>query len=213
MTAEDARRRMADTVERALGPIAPRFREALLAVPRERFVRPADLWRATEDMPLPLDDRGLATISAPHAYVLSFALAELAPGDALLELGTGTGYGAALAAHVVGPAGRVVTMEIDAELAARAQELLGGAANVLAIRADATIAETVHVGASKIIATFAVETIPQRWLDDLPDGGVLVAPVGGAREVQRLIRVTRNAERLVSTEHGAVRYVANRSPG
>ena len=82
-------------------------------MPRERFVRPGDVDRSTEDMPLPLDDEGLATVSAPHAYLLSFRLLGLAPGDALVELGSGTGYGAALASFIVGPHGRVLTIEID----------------------------------------------------------------------------------------------------
>jgi protein-L-isoaspartate(D-aspartate) O-methyltransferase len=212
MTGEAARRRMLDAVARALGPVAPRFAAALLAVPRERFVRPEDAWRATEDMPLPLDDSGKATISAPHAYVLSFALADLSPGDVLLELGTGTGYGAALASYVVGPEGRVVTVEIDAALAARARELLAGNDNVLVLHADAIAAALERRGFTKIIATFAVTAIPPAWQDALPEGGILVAPVGAPDEVQRLLKITRTGGALVTTDHGAVRYVANRSP-
>ncbi len=203
---------MVDAVEGAIGPVAPRFQEALVAVPRERFVRPEDSARATYDMPLPLDDTGHATISAPHAYVLSFALADLSPGDALLELGSGTGYGAALAAYVTGPAGRVVTVEIDDVLAARARELLAGIPNVTAVHADAAAAAPLFRDATKVIATFAVAAIPDAWLTALPEGGVLVVPVGAPHEVQRLLRVTRRDGALLTTEHGAVRYVANRSP-
>jgi protein-L-isoaspartate(D-aspartate) O-methyltransferase len=209
---ESERRFMLEAVERAVGPVAPRFADALLAVPRERFVQPGDEWRAMRDMPLPLDDSGHATISAPHAYILSFALAELSVGDALLELGSGTGYGAALAARVVGPRGRVVTVEIDDALAARAHELLAELANVTAVHADAAAAAPLFQGVTKIIVTFAVAAIPDAWRDALPEGGILVAPVGAPHEVQRLLRVTRSGGALVTTEHGAVRYVANRSP-
>lgn len=208
-----ARREMVRSVERTLGPIAPRFADALLAVPRERFVRAEDVARAAEDMPLPLDDAGEATISAPHAYVLSFALVDLAPGDTVLELGTGTGYGAALAAHVVGGAGRVVTLEIDRALAARARALLADLPRVTTEHADASRAESLiaALGARKVIATFAVRAIPASWRAALPDGGVLVAPVGEPGLVQRLVRITRRGGAFEETDHGGVRYVPDRS--
>src|SRR5262249_35621812 len=145
--------------------------------PRERFVRPGQEGRAAEDVPLPLDDAGLSTISAPHAYGLSFDLAQLRAGDRVLELGCGTGYGAALAAHVVGPTGHVTTIEIDPTLAARAKELLAGTPNVTALCGDATTDASAPPSANKVICTFAVESVPRAWLDRLPEGGVLVAPV------------------------------------
>ena len=104
---------LARTIDAQLGPFDPLHLEALREVPRERFVRPGDQDRSAEDVPLPLDDEGLATISAPHAYLLSFRLLDLSPGDRLVELGSGSGYGAALGAYIVGPGGRVVTLEID----------------------------------------------------------------------------------------------------
>ena len=82
---------LADSIQKQLGPFDARHLRALLEVPRERFVHPDDLERSADDTPLPLDERGLSTISAPHAYCLSFRLVELEPGDALVELGTGSG--------------------------------------------------------------------------------------------------------------------------
>ena len=119
-----------DEVARQLGPFDPRFLDALLEVPRERFVRPADLARSAEDVPLAIDDGGLATISAPHAYLLSFRLLRLSEGDHLVELGAGTGYGAALAAFVVGGSGHVTTFEIDPDLAGEARSLTSDLRNV-----------------------------------------------------------------------------------
>ncbi len=66
-------------------------------------------------------------------------------------------------------------------------------------------------GARKVVVTFAVEAIPDAWVEALPAGGALVAPVGGAGGDQRLVLVRREGDRLVRTEHGAVRYVQNRS--
>ena len=111
--ARGCRLALVDAVAKQLGPFDPRHLDALLEVPRERFVQPVDIERSADDIPLPLDASGLATISAPHAYLLSYRLLGLAPGDCLVELGTGSGYGAALAAFIVGPEGRVLTFEID----------------------------------------------------------------------------------------------------
>lgn len=205
------RARLAEKVLRELGPLDPRHLAALLDVARDRFVRPEDLDAAWEDTPLSLDDSGLSTISAPHAYMLSFRLAELAPGDHLVELGSGTGYGAALAAFIVGPAGSVVTFEIDAALAARARALLADLPNVRVEHADAVTSPPRWGEANKIICTFAVEALPPAWLAALPEGGCIVAPVGRSDRDQDLVRVVRKNGLLVATEHGSVRYVRNRS--
>jgi protein-L-isoaspartate(D-aspartate) O-methyltransferase len=206
---------LVEAIERQLGPFSAQHLRALLEVPRERFVRPSDIVRSAEDTPLPLDDEGLATISAPHAYLLSFRLLELSAGDSLVELGTGSGYGAALASFVVGEGGRVTSFEIDPTLAAWARATLADHANVRLVESDAvtSASEWRSAGASlKVVVTFAVEKLPGAWLEALPEGGVLVAPVGPREKEQRLILVRRTNGQLAHTEHGAVRYVKNRSP-
>lgn len=102
-----------------------RYLDAILLTPRERFVLPEDMAASADDTPLPLDRAGQATVSAPHAYLLTYGLLSLSPGDHLLELGTGTGYGAALARRIVGPTGHVTSIEIDGALYERASRLLG----------------------------------------------------------------------------------------
>jgi protein-L-isoaspartate(D-aspartate) O-methyltransferase len=174
-------------------------------------VRPEDVDRAGEDTPLALDDQGLATISAPHAYLLSFRLLDLARGDRLVELGSGSGYGAALAAHIVGSEGSVVTIEIDPLLAAWAERMLAPLANVTVIEGDAVEIVGIMRDVKKLVVTFAVTELPRAWTDALTDGGVLVAPVGARDRDQRLVRVRRVGDALVRSEHGAVRYVPNRS--
>ena len=204
---------LVQSIDAQLGPFDPRHLSALLEVPRERFVRDEDVERSAEDTPLPLDSDGLATISAPHAYLLSFRLLELSPGDALVELGTGSGYGAALAAFIVGTDGRVLTFEIDAGLAEWAERTLASEPNVRAVHADAMSSADEWEGANKVVATFAVNDLPGPWLDALPEGGKLVAPVGPRDRDQRLVRAVRKSGRIVESEHGAVRYVKNRSTG
>jgi protein-L-isoaspartate(D-aspartate) O-methyltransferase len=201
---------MARTVEETLGPFSAEHLRALEVVPRDRFVRTDDLAHAEVDAPLPLDDTGQATISAPHAYLLSYRLLDLRAGDRLLELGSGSGYGAALGAQIVGPTGRVVTIEIDAALSALAQELLSPLPNVRALHGDATHASAFFAECNKVVVAFAVKDLPREWVDALRPGAVLVAPVGTM--TQHLLRVEKLRDgRVDITRHGAVRYVPNRS--
>jgi len=204
------RAELARSVEASLGPFSAEHLRALEVVPRDRFVRTDDLENAEVDAPLPLDDTGHATISAPHAYLLSYRLIDLRAGDRLLELGSGTGYGAALGAQIVGPTGRVITIEIDAALSARARDLLSPLANVRALHGDATHATAFFGQCNKIVVAFAVKELPKEWLDALLPGAILVAPVGTT--AQHLLRAARTWDgRLDVTRHGAVRYVPNRS--
>ena len=207
-----ARRALVGKLDRELGPFAPAYIEAMLLVDRARFVRNGDELRAYDDAPLPLDDEGLATVSAPHMYLLSMRLLELGPGDTLVELGAGSGYGAALASTIVGPEGHVTTIEISEHLAARAKALLADRANVTVHAADAVRSTTLWGQPRRVSCTFAVEQIPDDWIAALPRGGILVAPVGPSARDQRLVRIVRTPDGAHTTDHGAVRYVRNRSP-
>jgi len=202
---------LVESISKHLGPFDRAHVSALLEVPRERFVRPGDVERSAEDGPLPLDDLGLATISAPHAYLLTFRLLELAPGDALVELGTGSGYGAALASFIVGERGRVLTFEIDPELATWAKRTLEELPNVRVVEGDAMASPPHWEGVKRIAVAFAVDHLPGAWLDAIPEGGRLAAPVGPPGSDQRLVLAVRRRGRIVETDHGAVRYVSNRS--
>ncbi|MBV9950273.1 MAG: hypothetical protein JOZ69_25765 [Myxococcales bacterium] len=198
-------------IDKQLGPFDARHLAAVLEVPRERFVRLADLERSADDTPLPLDDEGLATVSAPHAYLLSYRLLALEPGDTLVELGTGSGYGAALASFVIGRGGHVLTFEIDEGLAARARRALAGDPAVEVSSADAMSSAPRWGPANRVVVTFAVTKLPGVWVDALPERGRLVAPVGPRDRDQRLVLVERRNGHVVETDHGAVRYVKNRS--
>jgi protein-L-isoaspartate(D-aspartate) O-methyltransferase len=212
--ARGCRLQLVAAIAKQLGPFDERQLSAILEVPRERFVRRQDMGLSADDTPLPLDESGLATISAPHAYLLSYRALQLAPGDSLVELGTGSGYGAALGAAIVGPRGRVLTIEIDPVLARWARHTLGDQPNVVVLDGDAVSSaprwgDAAAAGPRKVVATFAIEAMPAPWLAALPEGGRLVAPVG--RADQRLVLVERRRGVLVETDHGAVRYVKNRS--
>lgn len=206
--AEAARGARADALAAGKLEASPQVMAALLETPRERFVRVEDVPASADDRALLLSDDGAATISALHAYAFAFDALGLAEGDALVDLGGGTGYGAAVAAAVVGPRGRVTTVEIDAELAARARQNLAGLDNVEVIAADAHDVGRWR-GARKVVAGFAVAEIPAAWLDALAEGGALVAPVGPAG-MQALRRYVKGPGGVEVTELATVRYVGDR---
>jgi protein-L-isoaspartate(D-aspartate) O-methyltransferase len=203
-----------------------RLLDAVLRAPRERFVLPEDIPSSADDTPLPLDDAGHATVSAPHAYLLSFELLALAEGDHLIELGTGTGYGAALARRIVGPAGHVTSIEIDPALHARARRLLHadhdpsasgvtllcGDGRALAERllADRGLDAPPRVNPRKIAVTYALRAAPAGLELLLAEGDRLVAPIGAMHDIQDLVLVERRAGAVRREMHGAVRYVAER---
>ncbi|MGZ5969098.1 MAG: radical SAM protein, partial [Polyangiales bacterium] len=130
-----AREARESTLKNKLSHASKPLADAITKVPRERFVRDEDVPLASDDRALPLTEG--ATISALHAYVASFEALGLGEGDDLVELGGGTGYGAAVAAEVVGEKGRVRTIEIDPELAQIAREVLAPWSRVEPIEADA----------------------------------------------------------------------------
>lgn len=203
--------RLAAKIDAELGPFDRRHLEALIDVPRERFVRPQDLARAIEDVPLPLDDASRATISAPHAYLLSFRILNLKADDSLVELGSGSGYGAALGSAIVGKNGRIDTFEVDEELATRATDLLADFSNVKVRWLDAHGSESFWGGAKRVVVTFAVSEIPSAWIAGLGEDGILVAPVGPPGGPQKLISIVKSGNEIRSREHGGVRYVPDRS--
>jgi protein-L-isoaspartate(D-aspartate) O-methyltransferase len=179
---------------------------SIVDVPRERFVPIDVLPEAHRDRALALDESGDATISAMHAYAASFRALELGRGDSLVDLGGGSGYGAAVAANVVGERGSVTTIEIDPELSGRAGAVLGGRTNVRVVAGDAHDT-TLWRGATKVTVGFDVGAIPSAWIDALATGGRLVAPASG-----ELVVIEKDAEGAVTRRSaGRVVYVRDRS--
>lgn len=207
--AELGRRARAETLARCRFHASPAVLAALHEVPRERFVALEELATSADDRPLPLTADDRSTLSALHAYAETFAALRLAPGDRLVELGSGNGYGAMLAAEVVGPRGHVLTLEVCPELAAEARAHLRDHPQVTALEADAHDVARWR-GAEKVYVAFAVAAVPSAWLEALADGGRLVAPIGAADE-QLLTLFERDGSRNRRTELGPVRYVMDRT--
>jgi protein-L-isoaspartate(D-aspartate) O-methyltransferase len=207
-------RRLLDEVAAEFAATAPEtgvermsvaLHSAMAGVPRHRFV--PEPWRelAYENRPLPIGHG--QTISQPFIVALMTALLELAPGDRVLEIGTGCGYQAAVLARL---AARVTSVEIVPELSRRAAQTLAelGIANVDLHIADGRFGWPEAAPYDAIIATAAPHELPPAWLAQLAPGGRLVAPVGDHDEAQWLHLVRNDATGQVSRQRTiAVRFV------
>lgn len=165
--------------------LAPAVEAALLDVPRHRFVPAALQAHAYDNRALPI---GLGqTISQPTIVAMMTDLLDLAPADTVLEVGTGSGYQAAVLATVL-PQGYVHTIEIVTELAVESRQRLAdlGYANVKVHTGDGYRGLPEYGPFAGIIITAAAEQVPQPLLDQLAPGGRLVVPVGADGDTQWL---------------------------
>jgi protein-L-isoaspartate(D-aspartate) O-methyltransferase len=182
----------------------PRVRAALGAVPRHRFVREVPLGMAYADRPVPIGCG--QTISQPTVVgVMSEAL-ELEGNERILEIGTGSGYQAAVLCKL---AREIDSIEIVPELAERARRVLGelGCTNVHVHQGDGWAGLVEHAPFDRIVVTAAPDVLPEALSQQLAEGGLLVVPVGGQWEDQRLERHRKTNGRLVREDLGAVRFV------
>jgi protein-L-isoaspartate(D-aspartate) O-methyltransferase len=194
--AAEARRDMVATIA-ARGVADRRVLDAMAAVPREMFV-PADLAaHAYDDGPLPIGAG--QTISQPFIVALMAEAARLAPDDRVLEIGTGSGYAAAVLAHLCKS---LVTVERHASLADEASERLArtGAANVAVVVGDGSLGWPASAPYDAILVAAGAPTPPRALTEQLAPGGRLVAPIGPWRDHQRLVRITRAADGSLSED-------------
>jgi aldehyde:ferredoxin oxidoreductase len=184
----EERERMVETQISPRGIRDPWVLHAMRTVPRERFV-PASLEDAAyDDGPLPIGEG--QTISQPYVVALMTEAVEPRPGDRALEIGTGSGYAAAVLATIVS---EVYTIERIAPLADGARRHLEaiGYRNVHVLHGDGTLGWPEHAPYDAIIVTAGGPFVPAPLLDQLAIGGRLIMPVGGGLHSQRLVRVTR----------------------
>ncbi len=178
---------------------------AMASVPREEFV-PEDLREdAYVDGPLPIGHG--QTISQPSVVALMTELLELKPDDRVLEVGTGSGYAAAILSRI---AKEVYTIEQSEVLARNARTKLQelGYINVIVRHGDGSKGWPEQAPFDAIIAAAAAPRIPFALFDQLAEGGRLVIPVGEKDETQRLLRIRRTSEDEYEEEWcGDVRFV------
>jgi protein-L-isoaspartate(D-aspartate) O-methyltransferase len=178
---------------------------ALRKVPRELFLPDRIREFAYEDTPLPLEAD--QTISQPYIVALMTEALLLEGGEKVLEIGTGSGYAAAVLAEIAGEVYTVERIEpLADEAAARLTEL--GYENVRVRHADGTLGWPEHAPFDAIVVAAGGPEIPATLKRQLKIGGRLIIPVGADQRVQELIRVTRYADDGFKTEDIAdVRFV------
>jgi protein-L-isoaspartate(D-aspartate) O-methyltransferase len=192
----DARRRMVEIIA-ARGVVDPRVLEAMAAVPRELFV-PADLaGHAYDDGPLPIEEG--QTISQPYIVALMIEAAMIGPSDRVLEVGTGSGYAAAVIARLCAS---LVTIERHRVLADRAATRLAriGASNVTVVLGDGSRGYAKGAPFDAILVAAGAPAAPPALTDQLAIGGRLVAPIGPWPEQQTLRRLVRTTQQELTDE-------------
>lgn len=177
---------------------------AMEKVDRGQFVRGLFTSRAYEDMPLPIACG--QTISQPSVVGLMTQAAEVTDRDTVLEVGTGSGYQAAILSHL---ARRVYTVDRHRRLVREAQEIFDaqGLINITAIAADGSFGLPDNAPFDRIIVTAAAEDPPGPLMQQLKVGGIMIVPVGQSDAVQSLIKVTRHAGGYDYDELRPVRFV------
>ena len=204
---------MMDTAERQMqfvfalrqkGVRDKRVLEAMEKIDRGAFVKGLFSERAYEDMPLPIACG--QTISQPSVVGLMTQALDVQPRDKVLEIGTGSGYQAAVLSQL---ARRVYTVDRHKRLVDAAQEVFNalGLTNITAFPADGSHGLPEQAPFDRILVTAAAEDPPGPLLAELKTGGIMVVPVGQSDAVQSLIKVTRTETGFDYEELRSVRFV------
>jgi len=188
---------------RGRGICDERVLAAMGKVPREEFVSAEDLPNAYGDYPLPIGAG--QTISQPFIVAAMLEILDLQPADEVLEIGTGTGYEAAILGELVA---EVWTIERHTELAEKAREILQrlGYHNVHVVHADGSRGLPEHGPFNKILVAAAAPRIPDTLVAQLADGGRMILPVG-TRHDQQLQLVRKSGDEITVTNRELCRFV------
>ncbi len=189
---------------RSKGVTDQRVLEAMEKIDRGAFIKGLFAERAYEDMPLPIACG--QTISQPSVVGLMTQALNVQPRDKVLEVGTGSGYQAAILSQL---ARRVYTVDRHRRLVLEAREVFAALdlSNITAIAADGSFGLPDQAPFDRIIVTAAAEDPPPPLLAQLKIGGIMVLPVGQSDHVQSLIRVTRTEDGFEYDELRPVRFV------
>jgi protein-L-isoaspartate(D-aspartate) O-methyltransferase len=154
--------------------------KAMLKVPREQFIPKENILDTYADKHFPIPGNGRQTISAPYTYAIFYENLELKKGEKILEIGTGSGYGAAIAQEVVGLEGKVITIEINEKTYYFAKKNLrkAGYKDIMVVLGDGSEGYYPEAPYDKISITAACPEIPRTLIKQLESPGKLIGPVG-----------------------------------
>jgi protein-L-isoaspartate(D-aspartate) O-methyltransferase len=194
---EELRDLMVDTQLVARGIRDERVLSAMRKVPRHLFVSEEVRYRAYDDMALPTGHG--QTISQPYMVAIMTELLELRGGERVLEVGTGSGYQAAILAEL---AGEVYTMERLKALSDRAEEILAslGYRNIQFMAGDGTLGWPEEAPFDRILVTAGAPRMPETLREQLVEGGIIVIPVGDYLS-QRLVKGRKDRGKMDEQYH------------
>lgn len=179
--------------------------EAILKIDRKLFVPKEYEKEAYGNYPLPIKEG--QTISQPWTVAFMLEALELKEGEKVLEIGAGSGWNAALIGFIVGKKGKVISTEIHEELIKTAKENLKktGLKNINVLKWDGSQGYLPEAPYDKIICTAASPEIPQPWVKQLREGGLILAPLGEPSQV--MVKAKKVKGKLVKEELGFFQFV------
>ena len=185
-------------------PAGDRVRAAFAAVPRRDYLPAHQVARADEDVPLRIGHD--ATSSQPSTVATMLELLDPRPGDRVLDVGAGSGWTTALLAHLVGPTGQVVGVELVPELVAEAAVRLrrsGMRWLTVEVPAPGVLGHPAQAPYDRVLVSAMARSLPRELVDQLADGGRMVVPVAG-----RMVVVERHGDEVTErAAPGGYRFV------
>lgn len=199
VTPDTARRAMVEQLSQSRVLATPEIKHALLAVPRHLFlpeINPSDAY-ADRAVIIKRDPTGIGLSSASETTIVAAMLEMLqaSPGQQVLEIGTGTGYNAALLSFLVGDEGAVVTVELDEDLGERAVAALAraGIGHVQVVIGDGSNGFAAGAPYERVIVTTGAREVSEAWRTQLAEGGRLVTPIvdeGGVGRIRTFDKIS-----------------------
>jgi protein-L-isoaspartate(D-aspartate) O-methyltransferase len=205
---EEKRKKLVEHLKRAGYLNKPEVIEAVLKVPRHKFVPLGERFLSYSDQPLPIGHG--QTISAPHMVSLMAEKLDLKPGHKVLEVGGGSGYHAAIIGEVVGKKGHVYSVEIIPQLVKRARkaiEAVGLSSVVTVILGDGSVGYPEEAPYDRIFVACAAPDLPPPLAEQLKEGGKMLIPVESGMGYQDLMMYIKKRGKLKTKNEGGCVFV------
>lgn len=220
MNSEQLRNNLIDALTRKAVIKTSAVAAALRSIPRDHFTPWLSLQEAYADRAVinpATSEANISTVSQPTAVAHFLEAFNLKPGQRVLEIGAGSGYQAALIAHIIGASGHVTTVDIAELLVVKAKQNLQrlGISNVEVVLGDGALGYLPAAPYDRIVATVGLRELPKLWTQQLEPGGKIVFPlhVGGEPQQHVLVSLQREGGRFAGPGLAALDMVLLRGPG
>ncbi len=205
MTFEEKRKILVEFLKKQGRIKSKEIEKAFLEIPREKFISTTFEKYAYSDTPLEIGNG--QTISAPHMIAIMCEALDLRKGQKILEIGTGSGYHAAIVAKIIKPKGKLYTIERHKNLAEKAKQNIKNSKikNVIIEIGDGSKGLKKYAPYDRIYVTCSAPTIPQPLIDQLKDPGKMLIPVGGT--ICTLYLIEKKNRKIIKENHGGCAFV------